>query len=76
MTDRMMDKPKNPRRAAAPMGKGAKYKGWYLVETGHRFYHACRGSLRICVGPLRRGDKEELRKRFRAIVDEFMEGAK
>lgn len=58
------------------MGKGSTYRGWMLVETGHRFYHACKGTIRICVGAARHGDMEELRRRFRKTVDDFYGGSK
>ena len=45
------------------------YKGWQLVQTGHNYYHACKGNLRVAVGSIRRGDREELTKRFKEIVD-------
>lgn len=45
------------------------YKGWQLVETGHNYYHACKGNLRVVVGSIRHGDREELSKRFKKIVD-------
>lgn len=47
----------------------SNYKGWKLVETGHNYYHACKGNLRVAVGSIRRGDREELAKRFKKIVD-------
>lgn len=49
--------------------KTYRHKGWLLVETGHNYYHACKGNLRVVVGPLRRADFAELVKRFREIVD-------
>lgn len=45
------------------------YKGWKLVETAHNYYHACKSNLRVVVGSIRRGDREELSKRFKKIVD-------
>ena len=51
-----------------------KHRGWTLVETGHRYYHAYKGSRRVLVGLLKRGDKEELCKRFKRIVDEMEDG--
>lgn len=45
------------------------YKGWKLVETAHNYYHACKGNLRVVVGSIRRGDREELTERFKKIVD-------
>lgn len=45
------------------------YKGWTLVETGHHYYHACKGNLKVVVGGIKRGDREELSKRFKKIVD-------
>ena len=51
--------------------KVRKYRGWVLVETGHRYYSACRGSLRAVVGSIRHGDQEELFKRFKRVVDEI-----
>ena len=51
-----------------------KHRGWTLVETGHHYYHACRGNERIPVGLLRRGDREDLCKRFKRVVDEREDG--
>lgn len=45
------------------------YKGWQLVETGRNYYHACKGTLRVAVGSIRHGDREDLTKRFKNIVD-------
>ena len=45
------------------------YQGWKLVETAHNYYHACKGSLRVAVGSVKRGDREELTERFKKIVD-------
>ena len=47
------------------------YKGWKLVETAHNYYHACKGSKRVAVGSIRHGDRDELTKRFMAVVDEL-----
>lgn len=46
-----------------------KHRGWTLVETGRNYYHACKGPLRVAVGSVRHGDREELSRRFKAIVD-------
>ena len=48
-----------------------KHRGWKLVETGHRYYHAYKGGRRVAVGGLRHGDREELTNRFIAIVEEL-----
>lgn len=45
------------------------YKGWKLVQTGRNYYHACKGNLRVAVGSIKHGDREELTKRFKSIVD-------
>lgn len=45
------------------------YKGWKLVETAHNYYHACKGSLRVVVGSIRHGNREELTERFKKVVD-------
>ena len=45
------------------------YRGWKLVETAHYYYHACKGSVRVAVGSMRNGDREELTKRFMQVVD-------
>lgn len=45
------------------------YRGWTLVETGHNYYHACKGNLRVAVGSIRHGDREGLTKRFKEVVD-------
>lgn len=45
------------------------HKGWRLVETGRNYYHACKGNLRVAVGGIKHGDREELYKRFKAVVD-------
>ncbi len=45
------------------------YKGWSLVETGHSYYHACKGNLRVPVGSIKHGDRAELSERFKKIVD-------
>ena len=45
------------------------YRGWKLVETAHYYYHACKGSVRVAVGSMRHGDREELTKRFMQVVD-------
>ena len=45
------------------------YRGWSLVETGHSYYHACKGSLRVAVGGIKHGDRAELSERFKKIVD-------
>lgn len=49
----------------------SKYRGWTLVETGHRYYHACKGMVRIAVGMLKQGDREDLYRRFKQAVDDF-----
>lgn len=55
-------------------GRGKNtHRGWTLVETGRNYYHACKGPLRVAVGAVRHGDKDELSKRFKRIVDR-MEG--
>ena len=46
-----------------------QYRGWKLVETGHNYYHACKGNLRVAVGSIKHGDREELVKRFKRVVD-------
>lgn len=48
-----------------------KYKGWTLVEVGHNYYCACKGNFRRAVGSIKRGDKEDLTKRFKAVVDQL-----
>lgn len=48
-----------------------KYKGWVLVETSHNYFCACKGSLRAPVGSIKRGDREDLTKRFKAVVDQL-----
>lgn len=45
------------------------HKGWLLVETGHNYYHAIKGRLRVAVGSIKHGDRDELMRRFRSIVD-------
>lgn len=51
-------------------GHVRKHKGFILVETGHNYYHACRGGERIAVGSKRHGDADELWNRMVRIVDE------
>lgn len=51
--------------------KVKRYRGWVLVETGRRYYSACKGSLRAVVGSIRHGDQEDLFKRFKRIVDQI-----
>ena len=48
-----------------------KYKGWTLVETSHNYFSACKGNLRVPIGSIRRGDREDLTKRFKAVVDKL-----
>ena len=48
-----------------------RYRGWVLVETGQRYYSACKGSLRAVVGSIRHGDQEDLFKRFKRVVDQI-----
>ena len=52
-------------------GNVRNYKGYQLVETGHRYYSACKGSARIPVGSVRRGDFNDLCRRFMAVIDEL-----
>lgn len=47
-----------------------RYKGYVLVEVGHRYYSACNGSKRIAVGSIRHGDWADLVDRFRKRIDE------
>lgn len=47
-----------------------KYKGYLLVETGRRYYSACKGADRIAVGSIRHGDWADLVDRFRKRIDE------
>lgn len=53
----------------------SKYKGWTLVETGHNYYHACKRNIRIAIGAIKHGDREELVVRFMKIID-GLEGRK
>ena len=55
----------------SPMGYARKHRGFVLVETGHRYFHACRGTERVAVGSIRHGDFDELCERFRHAVDEY-----
>lgn len=48
-----------------------QYRGWVLVETGNRYYHAIKGKVRIAVGLLKHGDREDLYNRFKQAVDDF-----
>ena len=50
-------------------GHVKRHKGYILVETGHNYYHACRGTERIAVGSMRHGNREELWNRLVRIVD-------
>lgn len=47
------------------------HKGWLLVETGHNYYHAIKGSRRKVIGGVKHGDHAELMRRFKRIVDEL-----
>lgn len=49
----------------------SKYRGWLLVETGHRYYHAINGKVRLVVGMLKHSDREDLYRRFKQVVDDF-----
>lgn len=51
-------------------GHVRKHKGFILVETGHNYYHACRGGERVAVGSKRHGDGDELWRRMVRIIDE------
>jgi len=48
-----------------------KYKGWVLVETSRNYFCACKGSFRAPVGSIKRGDREDLTKRFKAVIDQL-----
>ena len=45
------------------------HKGWTLVQVGSNYYSACKGNVRHAVGSIRNGDKADLARRFRQIVD-------
>lgn len=64
---------KKASRTVPGTSRGNTYKGWKLVETGHNYYHACKGSRRVAVGSQRHGDINDLVERFHRKVDE-MEG--
>lgn len=48
-----------------------RYRGWQLVETGFRYYSACKGSVRAGIGMVHHGDWAELTERFKRKVDEL-----
>ena len=47
------------------------HRGWLLVETGHNYYSACKGNLRVGVGSMRHADKGRLVAQFRRKVNEL-----
>ena len=48
-----------------------KHRGWVLAEVGHNYFCACKGSFRSPVGSIKRGDREDLTQRFKAVVDQL-----
>lgn len=50
-------------------GNVRSYKGLTLVETGHNYYSACKGAIRIPVGSIKHGDHADLHRRFMVTVD-------
>lgn len=55
------------------IGYAYTHKGYMLVEVGHNYFCACKGSERVPVGSMRHGDHAELMRRFRKKVDELKE---
>ena len=50
-------------------GNVRTYRGFTLVEVGHNYFAACKGPIRINIGSMRRGDRQELCERFMRVID-------